>query len=71
LYSKLTFHRIFRHGGFVDRITDFDFHPQEVNLTIATAEDNQLMCFQPAHELIFPWMNSPEQVKAVMADLEE
>jgi histone-binding protein RBBP4 len=71
LFQTLMSHRIFRHGGFVDRITDFDFHPQEVNLTIAAAEDNQMMCFQPAHELIFPWFNNTEQLKTIMSEVEE
>jgi hypothetical protein len=46
------------------------FH-KEVNLTIAAAEDNQLMIFQPAHELIFPWVKIPGKLKAVMDSLEE
>jgi len=40
-------------------------------LTIASAEDNQLMVFQPAHSIMYPELIEEEKNKALMRDVEE
>jgi hypothetical protein len=42
-----------------------------MNLVLAAAEDNQLMTFQVAHELLNPWIMNKEIREMKMAELDE
>jgi len=50
----LTFHRLFMHGGFTNRICDFDWNKNDPWLMMGAAEDNQLQIFRPARKLVEP-----------------
>ncbi|PVI00453.1 WD40 repeat-like protein [Periconia macrospinosa] len=45
---------IFMHGGFTNRICDFDFNKNEPWVMMGAAEDNQLQIFRPARKLVEP-----------------
>ncbi|KAF2753943.1 WD40 repeat-like protein [Pseudovirgaria hyperparasitica] len=43
---------LFMHGGFTNRITDFNFNKNQPWLICAAAEDNQMQMFRPARSLV-------------------
>ncbi|KAF2734620.1 WD40 repeat-like protein [Polyplosphaeria fusca] len=45
---------LFMHGGFTNRICDFDWNKNDEWVMIAAAEDNQLQVFRPARALVEP-----------------
>lgn len=42
----------FMHGGFTNRICDFDWNKNEEWCILATAEDNQMQIFRPARKIV-------------------
>lgn len=46
--------RLFMHGGFTNRICDFDFNKNDPWVMIGAAEDNQLQIFRPSRKLVEP-----------------
>jgi histone-binding protein RBBP4 len=42
------------HGGFTNRICDFDWNKNAPWCMIGTAEDNQLHIFRPSRKLVEP-----------------
>lgn len=44
--------RLFMHGGFTNRISDFSWNKTEPWLMLAAAEDNQMQIFRPARTLV-------------------
>ena len=42
------------HGGFTNRICDFDWNKNEEWVMLAAAEDNQMQIFRPARKLVEP-----------------
>ncbi|KAB2111071.1 Histone acetyltransferase type B subunit 2 [Alternaria gaisen] len=45
---------LFMHGGFTNRICDFDWNKNDPWLMMGAAEDNQLQIFRPARKLVEP-----------------
>ncbi|KAF1996423.1 WD40 repeat-like protein [Amniculicola lignicola CBS 123094] len=45
---------LFMHGGFTNRICDFDWNRNDEWVMLAAAEDNQLQIFRPARKLVEP-----------------
>ncbi|KAF2705877.1 WD40 repeat-like protein [Pleomassaria siparia CBS 279.74] len=45
---------LWQHGGFTDRIADFDWNKNDPWVMCATAEDNQLQIFRAARKLVEP-----------------
>ncbi|KAF2260611.1 WD40 repeat-like protein [Lojkania enalia] len=45
---------LFMHGGFTNRICDFDWNKNDDWVMIGAAEDNQLQIFRPARKLVEP-----------------
>ena len=50
LYTKTV--RLFMHGGFTNRICDFNWNKNDPWVMLAAAEDNQLQVFRPARSLV-------------------
>lgn len=48
------FHRLYMHGGFTNRICDFDWNKNDPWVMMGAAEDNQLQIFRPARKLVEP-----------------
>lgn len=46
--------RLYMHGGFTNRICDFDWNKNDPWVMMAAAEDNQLQIFRPARKLVEP-----------------
>ena len=46
--------RLFMHGGFTNRICDFDWNKNDPWVMMGAAEDNQLQIFRPARKLVEP-----------------
>lgn len=42
------------HGGFTNRISDFDWNKNDPWVMVATAEDNQVQIIRPAKSLVEP-----------------
>lgn len=42
------------HGGFTNRICDFDWNKNDPWVMMGAAEDNQLQIFRPARKLVEP-----------------
>jgi histone-binding protein RBBP4 len=40
------------HGGFTNRICDFDWNKNDPWVMLAAAEDNQIQVFRPARKLV-------------------
>jgi histone-binding protein RBBP4 len=57
------------HGGFTNAVSDFSWNPNDPWLIAAAAEDNQLQCFRPAHNLIYP--EAKESSPVAMQDIED
>lgn len=51
---ELTSSRLFMHGGFTNRICDFDWNKNDPWVMIGAAEDNQLQIFRPSRKLVEP-----------------
>jgi histone-binding protein RBBP4 len=47
-------YRLFMHGGFTNRICDFDWNKNDPWLMMGAAEDNQLQIFRPSRKLVEP-----------------
>ncbi|KAF2202631.1 WD40 repeat-like protein [Delitschia confertaspora ATCC 74209] len=45
---------LFMHGGFTNRICDFDWNKNDEWVMLAAAEDNQLQVFRPSRKLVEP-----------------
>ncbi|KAJ4411490.1 Histone acetyltransferase type B subunit 2 [Didymella pomorum] len=45
---------LFMHGGFTNRICDFDWNKNDPWVMMGAAEDNQLQIFRPARKLVEP-----------------
>ncbi|KAF2646581.1 WD40 repeat-like protein [Massarina eburnea CBS 473.64] len=45
---------LFMHGGFTNRICDFDFNKNDPWVMLGAAEDNQLQIFRPTRKLVEP-----------------
>jgi histone-binding protein RBBP4 len=45
---------IYKHGGFTNRISDFDWNKNDPWFMLGAAEDNQLQIFRPARKLVEP-----------------
>ncbi|KAF2113568.1 WD40-repeat-containing domain protein [Lophiotrema nucula] len=45
---------LFMHGGFTNRICDFDWNKNDEWVMVGAAEDNQLQIFRPARKLVEP-----------------
>jgi histone-binding protein RBBP4 len=43
---------LFMHGGFTNRICDFDWNKSDPWLILGAAEDNQLQIFRPSRKLV-------------------
>lgn len=46
------------HGGFTNRICDFDWNKNDPWLMMGAAEDNQLQIFRPSRKLVEPLKKS-------------
>lgn len=46
--------RLYMHGGFTNRICDFDWNKNDPWVMMGAAEDNQLQIFRPARKLVEP-----------------
>jgi histone-binding protein RBBP4 len=46
--------RLFMHGGFTNRICDFDWNKNDPWVMMGAAEDNQLQIFRAARKLVEP-----------------
>jgi histone-binding protein RBBP4 len=57
------------HGGFTNRVCDLNWNPNEENLLVAAAEDNQVQAFIPSDKLIYPEMEE-EEPEVTMQDVE-
>jgi histone-binding protein RBBP4 len=57
------------HGGFTNRVCDFDWNQNEDNLMVAAAEDNQIQTFIPSDKLILPEAVN-EDPEVTMQDVE-
>jgi histone-binding protein RBBP4 len=42
------------HGGFTNRICDFDWNKNDPWVMMGAAEDNQLQIFRPARKIVEP-----------------
>lgn len=47
------------HGGFTNRICDFDFNKNDEWVMLAAAEDNQMQIFRPARKCVEPIKKNP------------
>jgi hypothetical protein len=57
LFPKTTstdYARLFMHGGFTNRICDFDWNKNDPWVMMAAAEDNQMQIFRPSRKLVEP-----------------
>jgi len=45
---------LFMHGGFTNRISDFDWNKSDPWVMLGAAEDNQLQIFRPSRKLVEP-----------------
>lgn len=59
--------RLFMHGGFTNRLTEFDWNKNNPWVMMAAAEDNQLQIFRPARALV----NVPPKKTVTMGEVEE
>lgn len=50
--TLLISYSIFMHGGFTNRICDFDFNKNDPWVMLGAAEDNQLQIFRPARKIV-------------------
>lgn len=50
---------LFMHGGFTNRICDFDWNKNDPWVMLAAAEDNQMQIFRPARKLVEPIKKNP------------
>jgi histone-binding protein RBBP4 len=67
-YNMLTSSiRLFMHGGFTNRLTEFDWNKNDPWWMLAAAEDNQLQIFRPARALV----NTPPKKAITIGEIEE
>jgi histone-binding protein RBBP4 len=57
------------HGGLTDRVCDLNWNPNEQNLLVAAAEDNQLQAFIVSDKLMFP-ETEIEEPEVTMQDVD-
>jgi histone-binding protein RBBP4 len=55
------------HGGFTNRLTEFDWNKNDPWWMLAAAEDNQLQIFRPARALV----NVPPKKTVTVGEVEE
>jgi histone-binding protein RBBP4 len=55
------------HGGFTNRLTEFDWNKNDPWVMLAAAEDNQLQIFRPASCLV----NVAPKKNVTMREVEE
>jgi histone-binding protein RBBP4 len=60
-------YRLFMHGGFTNRLTEFDWNRNDPWVMLAAAEDNQLQIFRPASCLV----NVAPKKNVTMREVEE
>jgi histone-binding protein RBBP4 len=58
------------HGGLTNRVCDLNWNPNEPNLLVAAAEDNQVQAFIVSDKLMFPGMEGQEEPEASMQDVD-
>lgn len=52
-FSTLTLlFSLFMHGGFTNRVADFNWNKNDPWVMVAAAEDNQLQIFRPARAIV-------------------
>jgi len=62
---------VFKHGGFIESITDFDYDSDDPYTILAAANDNQLQIFRPSMRLIVPQLFADKNTDTRMDDVEE
>lgn len=55
------------HGGFTNRVTEFDWNKNNPWVMLAAGEDNQLQVIRPARALV----NEPPKKMVTMAEVED
>jgi hypothetical protein len=55
------------HGGFTNRICDFDWNKNDPWVMMGAAEDNQLQIFRPSRKLVEPLNKTERLMLAIMA----